>query len=171
MLRLYARLRLIWSLWEEVAEFPVLDEYEAEEVFGGRMVEVDMETGQGRVVERKERRRHEDTMDEMDTVETQGTGTIKEDVERDSSVFTLVQGGGGAAPIVITVDEDIKPDITRLEALRTRQNHHDIVQRPLPTSAPAIHGEFLVERMLWLKHGSDWCFLLLQRGTLSIFSR
>lgn len=174
MLRLYARLRLVWSLWEEVAEFPVVDDDDAEEVFGGRRVEVDIKTGQGRVVERKERKRHEDAMHEMDTVEMQGIGTIQEEMEMDASDSALEQSDGGAVPFTITVDEDIKPDITRLEALRTRQNRRDIAQSPLPTppptSAPAIHGAFLVEQMLWLKHGTDWCFPFSQRRTLLIFS-
>lgn len=91
MLKLYARLRLVWSLWEEVSEFKAMTEEETERdgVFEKMKVEVDYQTGMGRVVGRRDER------------DGEGNATAQKDPRRPDAIVHSTsteegQSGGGA---------------------------------------------------------------------------
>lgn len=156
MLRLYARLRLVWSLWEEVGEFTVLNEKEVEGVLGGTRVEVDRQSGEGRVVGLKEMwweryifgEELDEEEDEEDEIPPdQPPAMVSGNAEMDASSSTSGLGGGDAST-PDTVDEGIviKPD---MKFSQVRPAHRDMMRSKLSTTSsttqPAIHGAFLID--------------------------
>lgn len=55
-----------------------------------------------------------------------------------ASVSTWRQSGGGATTLAVSVNEDIKPDITRLEAQRTCLRYHDMRQSAVTDACDGV---------------------------------
>lgn len=104
-------------------------------------MEVNRETGEGRVIRQRERdgcEREKRKEKRSGVVGLQAAGTVQENVKMDASASTSGQSGGGATTLVVIVDEDTKPVITRLEAQRTRLRYHEMRQSAVPDACNGV---------------------------------